>query len=150
MPCHLTFGSDRDVGLSHRMVNEMGLQDTVTFLGGYKPEQLPSILASADVYVSASFRDGTSNSLLEAMSTGTFPVVSDIPANRPWIDDGRSGLLFPPGDADALADALTRALKDSALRSEAARINRQIAVERADSDIHARRLLEAFEKCLTR
>jgi len=148
--CHLTFASNRDAEMSERLVEQMGLRDMVTFLGGYKLEELPSILASADVYVSASYRDGTSNSLLEALSTGTFPVVSNIPANRPWIDHGRNGLLFPPGDADALADALARALKDSALRSEAAAINRQIAVERADSDVHARRLLEAFEKCLTR
>src|SRR4029079_13645664 len=80
----------------------------------------------AEVYVSASRSDSTSQSLLEAMAAGALPVVSDIPGNREWVTDGeranagdRRGLvglaqLFAPGDAQGLADAVERALGGAA------------------------------------
>jgi glycosyltransferase involved in cell wall biosynthesis len=67
---------------------------------------LPGFLRAADVYVSASSSDGTSSSLLEAMASGLYPVVSDITANRPWVEHGKNGLLFAVGDAASLAEAL--------------------------------------------
>jgi glycosyltransferase involved in cell wall biosynthesis len=56
------------------------------FLGGTSLENLVERLASADIYVSLSWSDGTSISLLEAMACGAFPILSDIPQNREWID----------------------------------------------------------------
>jgi len=148
VPCHLTFASARDVELTEQVVRDRGAGDVVSFLGGYGFDELPSLLAGQDVYVSSSLSDGTSNSLLEALSTGMLPVVSDIPANRPWVEHGRNGLLFPPGDADALADRLEEALANADLRAAAAPINRRIAEERGDSYRLAGGLLAAFERCL--
>jgi glycosyltransferase involved in cell wall biosynthesis len=71
-------------------------------------------------------------------------VVSDIPGNRDWISHERNGLLFPPGDAIALASCLTRALADSELRLFARRINAGIIRERAVWDSNMGRVEEAF------
>jgi glycosyltransferase involved in cell wall biosynthesis len=146
--CSLLFTHTMDVQTTRELVRRHGVEDMVTFRPGYKYEELPGILAGADVYVSASFSDGMSNSLLEAMSTGTFPVVSDIPANRPWIEHGRTGLLFPPGDEHALADRLIEALGNPALRSAAAELNRKKVVEQGDMYHEADRLLDAFARLL--
>ena len=54
------------------------------------------LLREADVYVSAATSDGTSSSLLEAMASGAFPVVTSIRANRDWLEDGSTGLFFEP------------------------------------------------------
>jgi len=145
VPCRVTFTSTRDAERTHRLVDEHGAGDVVTFRDGYAYEELPRVLGAADVYVSASESDGTSQSLLEAMATETFPVVSDIPANRPWVEHEKNGLLFPVGDDAALADCLERAFADEALRARAAPLNRRIARERGDVYNEARKLLAAFK-----
>ena len=147
--CHLTFTSRTQVESTKALVCEHGVEDVVTFLPGYEYAELPSLLGSRDVYVSTSQSDGTSQSLLEALSTGTFPVVSDIQANRPWVEHGRTGLLFPPGDDAALADRLAEALARPDLRAAAAPLNRRLAVEKGDINRLVGRLLAAFERCLS-
>ncbi len=125
---------------------QQGLEDRATFIPGYQTDELPELLGRTDVYVSSSLSDGTSISLLEAMATGTFPVVSDIPANRPWVEHGRNGLLFPPGDDAALANCLAEALEDAQRRAEAALICRQIVLDRGDLRKGADLLLEVFQQ----
>jgi glycosyltransferase involved in cell wall biosynthesis len=67
----------------------------VMFLGWLTMDVLDREVRAAHIYVSTSLSDSTSVSLLEAMAAGCLPVVSDIPANREWIDAGVNGLLFP-------------------------------------------------------
>jgi glycosyltransferase involved in cell wall biosynthesis len=86
---------------------------------------LAELLRGADIYVSTSRSDSTSVSLLEAMASGAFPVVTDIPGNRVWIAHSENGLLFPAGDSDALASCIRRAVKDTQLRLRAATVNRR-------------------------
>ena len=86
-----------------------GVADSVRFLGAIDHDRVPGTLASADVYVSCSRSDGASVSLFEAMASGLYPVVSDIEANRSWID-GRNGELVPLDDPGAMAEALVRAI----------------------------------------
>ena len=67
-------------------------------------------LNEADVYVSTSVSEGMSNALLEAMSSGVMPVVSRVSGADDLVEEGVSGLLFPPGDETALATRLEKAL----------------------------------------
>lgn len=105
--------------------------DQVRWLGWLTQPQLDAALRDATLYVSTSLSDSTSVSLLEAMAAGCFPVVSDIAGNREWIEHERNGLLFPAGDADALAQSLSRAVRDDALRRSAVALNRRLVEERA-------------------
>jgi glycosyltransferase involved in cell wall biosynthesis len=54
---------------------------------------MADLLSQTDIYVSTSLYDGTSVSLLEAMGSGAFPIVTDIPSNREWISPGQNGFL---------------------------------------------------------
>jgi glycosyltransferase involved in cell wall biosynthesis len=146
--CRLTYTSTRDVEITRKLVADHALDDVVVFREGYNYEDLPALLADADVYVSTSLWDGTSNSLLEAMSTGTFPVVTNIPANVPWVEHGKTGFLFAPGDDAALAECLERALNDTALRARTAKLNRERVIEHGDVQRQADRLLDAFQVLL--
>jgi glycosyltransferase involved in cell wall biosynthesis len=65
----------------------------------------------AAVFASVPESDGTSVSLLEAMAAGCVPVLSDLPANREWVTDGRNGFLVD--DLVALDTALVRAIDES-------------------------------------
>jgi glycosyltransferase involved in cell wall biosynthesis len=142
----LVFAAADPEGRTHRLVREQGVQEHTRFLGGYALEDLPAILGRADAYASCSLKDGTSSSLLEAMSTGLFPVVSDIEANRPWVEDGRTGRFFPCGDDEALADRLQEALANPAMRREAARPCREVVVQRGRMSDQMDRLLEAIRE----
>lgn len=122
----------------------LGLGGVVEFHGSRPHEQLPALLVQGQVYVSASLSDSASVSLLEAMAVGLCPVVSDIPANRPWITEGENGLLFAPGDAPALARQLVQALSDSAWRAEAAARNKALVQARALWRDHMARIETAY------
>jgi glycosyltransferase involved in cell wall biosynthesis len=125
---------------------QRGITSIVRFVGEQPHERLPVLLAEADIYVSASRVDGTSSALLEAMASGLLPVVSRIPANQAWVEDGIGGLLFEPGDAGALAAALRRALDDDELRLGALGVNRR----RVETDGSLAANLERLEALLER
>jgi len=81
------------------------LKNHVEFIGKVSYEKNLEMMRNADVYISASFSDGTSRSLLETMACGAFPVVSNIEANKPWIKND-CGYLFEVGSSADLAKKL--------------------------------------------
>lgn len=127
-----------------RRARERGIESRVAFRGRLAPEALAAELRAAELYVSTSRSDSTSVSLLEAMACGAVPIVTDLAANREWVDDGRGGLLFPPRDARALADAMRRALAEAKWRDEARALNLRIVAERGRWSDNMRRVEEAF------
>lgn len=114
-----------------KLTRDLNIADRVRFCGHISPLKLAEELAAANVFVTPSHADGNNVSLNEAMAVGCFPIATDIPANRQWIEDGRNGLLYPAGDAAALASAIRRAWDDPSLRSHSAVLNRAIVDERA-------------------
>jgi glycosyltransferase involved in cell wall biosynthesis len=125
-------GDGPERGALEARVHALGLADAVRFVGRVPHEALPALLGEGAAYVSTSTSDSTSISLLEAMAAGAVPVVSDIPGNREWIQEGEGGRLFPVGDARALAEALVATLGDEAFRQRARAHNR--ARVEADGD----------------
>jgi glycosyltransferase involved in cell wall biosynthesis len=103
----------------------------VEFLGRIPHEEMADLLAQADIYVSTSLYDGTSVSLLEAMGSGAFPIVTDIPANREWITDGRNGFLVPVKGEKYLANRIIDAIRDQALREKSKMQNISIVEQKA-------------------
>ncbi|MBX3284841.1 MAG: glycosyltransferase [Actinobacteria bacterium] len=84
-------------------------------------------LAGAAILVRPSLTEGMPLAVLEAMAADVCPVVSDIPANRLVVDHDRTGLLFPVGDADALAAVLATLLDDPERRRTLARTGHEVA-----------------------
>jgi glycosyltransferase involved in cell wall biosynthesis len=148
---HCTFaGGGHLLGEHRERVRAAGLHDQVEFSGPVSHHEIPSLLQSADVYVSPSLSDGASESLLEALATGLVPVVTRIDANAPWVRDGETGLLFDPGDAAQLAACLHRALDDGALRERAFRENRLLAETEADIRANMQRIEMLFDRAVAR
>ena len=128
---------------------DLGVQDHIRFLGRVTGEEMPRLLGNADVFVTTAVTDGNNISLNEAMACGSFPIATDIPANREWIEHGRNGLLFPVRDAQDLAATIDQALGDPARQQAAAAINWKIIRQRgswvsnmAVMETHYRRLLQ--------
>lgn len=131
-------------------VSALGLGDRVAVRGRVAPDEVLEALRDADVYVSASSRDGASSALLEALACGVFPVVSDIPANTDWVRDGDSGILFPAGSVDELTAALARALSSGDLRAEARSANRAQVERDGNIDVNMARMERLLSEALER
>lgn len=83
------------------------VQDRVRLLGEWPHERMATLFSAADLFVQSSLREYGGNSLVEAMSCGAVPVVTDIPSFRALTDGGRLARLFSAGDAAAMARAIT-------------------------------------------
>lgn len=119
----------------------------VIFHGGVSSEKMLELLRASQIFVSMSRSDGTATSLLEALSCGLFPILSDIPQNRGWIiAEKQNGLLVPLDNIAALANALDTALRNPAMLTQASAFNRQNAQARADSRRNLHTLAEHLQR----
>lgn len=123
-----------------------GLESKVEFLGQVSQSDLPGYYRQADVYISPSHVDGTSVSLLEAMACGLPCLVSDIPANQEWVQDGQNGWLFPDGDDQALADRVLQTMDERSSLEQLGHTSRGIAETRADWDQNVKVLLKIYDQ----
>ena len=96
------------------LVDDLGLGDRVELIGTVTEQQLQQIFRSSDIYVSASAVDGTSISLLQAMSTGLPVVLSDVGGNTEWAARIEGSRLFKTGDTEHLASNLLELAASSA------------------------------------
>jgi len=117
--------------------------ERVVLLPNLSQGQLWDLFARCPVSISVTNHDGTPNTLLEAMSCGSFPVAGDIESLREWIEPGVNGLLVEPGSPSQLAAAILQALDDNNLRAKANQINLDMILERAEIS-HVRPKIAAF------
>jgi glycosyltransferase involved in cell wall biosynthesis len=75
-------------------------------------DDIERMVAAVDVFTLPSYREGMPRSIIEAMASSKPVVATDIRGCREEVVHGESGLLFPPGDVSALADALVHVLSD--------------------------------------
>jgi glycosyltransferase involved in cell wall biosynthesis len=120
------------------------------YFGGVAPlETLPEVYCSADLYLSASQSDGSSVSLMEALACGLPVMVSDIPGNREWVDPGKQGWLFQPGNPTDLAEMLTAFDKKAPEVQNMKTGNRLLVEKRANWPENFKILLKAYEKAVS-
>jgi glycosyltransferase involved in cell wall biosynthesis len=97
-----------------QQIRELDLQKHVV-LAGFRDDVL-SLTKSADLFVMSSVTEGLGSTVLDAMAMGLAVVGTRAGGIPEAVEDGVTGVLVPPGQADALAEALVRVLGDPALR----------------------------------
>ena len=146
---HLLMLGRGSLGTAFRELLERScLADRVTWVGQVGQDELPGYYRAADLFVSASHTDGSSISLLEAMSCGTPVAVSDIPANREWVEQGEQGWRFPDGDAGRLSAVIVEAAASPGQLGAMGRKARATATSRADWRRGADKLVEAYRMAI--
>lgn len=129
-----------------RRIVERGLGERVRLLGTVPHAELLGMYRDgrADCVVLPSLHEGLSVALVEAMAYGV-PVIATAVGGVPELLEDGAGVLVPPGDADALTEALTRVLGSATLRTELANAGRR-RVE-AEFEVHAiaRELVRRFD-----
>ncbi len=113
-------------------VEGLHLQHSVTLLPFLSQADLWQEFARSSLSLSVTTHDGTPNSLLEAMAFGCLPVCGDIESIREWITPGVNGLLADATDFHALAEAIILGIENNELRAKAAKMNRELLVNRAE------------------
>lgn len=113
-------------------VRALGISDRVIFTGWRF--DIARIQADLDVLVVSSNNEGTPVSAIEAMASGTPVVATRVGGVPDIIEDGRNGFLVPPGDAEALSEAVLRVLEDRELALRMGSLGRQMALERFSLD----------------
>jgi glycosyltransferase involved in cell wall biosynthesis len=114
---HLTFVDRENAELAPRMVRELALDDRVTFTGRLPLAGLVRTHNEASLMVSPSLYEGFGLPAAEASACGTPVVATTAGAFPEVIADGETGVLVPPGDAAALADAIAALLADPERRA---------------------------------
>lgn len=122
-------GDGPDRAMLERTARSLGLADRVRFAGWADRDALPDVLRRADIYVFPSIQEGMPNTVLEAMACGLPVVACRIEGCEELVRHGETGLLTPPDDAPALAEAVERLLDDAELRRRMGREGRRV-VER--------------------
>jgi len=135
-------------GRMEQLTSDLGLTDRITFAGTVPNAGLPGILAQHDVYLSSSTRDGASLCLLEAMSSGLFPIVSDIRANTDWISHGQNGLLHKVSDPDGLARCISGFIANPQVFGTALRSNRTLVLSKGDRETNMKRLEDIYQRLI--
>jgi glycosyltransferase involved in cell wall biosynthesis len=127
---HLTVvGKPKKGGPALRAIEELGLSGSVTFTDGLTEDELIDTLRSAEIACVPSLYEGFSLPAVEAMALG-LPLVATTGGALPEVTgpDGLAALTVPPGDAPALAAALSRLLGDPQLRARLGAAARERAV----------------------
>ncbi len=125
-----------------KLSTDLGLSEFVVFCG--QVDDMPSFLASLDVFVFPSRMEGRSNALTEAVAAGLPIVATDIPGDDELIEHGENGLLVPSESPESIALEVEKLISDKELSSRLANCAREYGREKLDS----RKILVELESYL--
>jgi len=116
------------------------------FLGWRK--DIPQILRSTDVFVLPSLREAFGLSIVEAMASGVPVIATDTGGARDIIENGKSGLLAPPGDSESLRNALKTLIDNPGQRNDMAKNGLERVKSLFTAERMARETAELYENLL--
>jgi glycosyltransferase involved in cell wall biosynthesis len=126
-----------------RKAAELGIGDRIRLMGFRTPVE-PWLMA-VDVLLVPAVREPFGRTLIEAMLLGTPVIASDDGGNREAIEHGRTGILVPPGRAEAFVLPVYRLLTDKRFRDDITGNARRKAVATYGAETHVRRVMEIYE-----
>jgi L-malate glycosyltransferase len=131
------------------------LQNEVAILRSSDRIKLPGriddareILWASDIFAMPSLKEGLGVAALEAMASGLPVIASDVGGLREVVEDGVTGIIVPPADANAIATAVGRLAESPELRTEMGALARTRAVEKYSMKEMAARTLALYRECV--
>lgn len=133
--------------LSVEQLEKWTQKGTVNWVGNQT--NIPSILANSNIVCLPSYREGLPKTLIEAAAVGRAIVTTDVPGCKEVVEHGINGLLVPPRNITALANALEILINDPLMRETMGRESRKRAVAHFSSEIIIRETLNTYRSVLT-
>ena len=127
-------------------VQAQGLSDRVTFLGHRK--DIPDLLAACDLFVLPSLFEGYPLSVMEAAAAGKPVIATAVGGTDEALSNGCSGLLVPPADSRALADAIRTLLADPSRAASLAHAAKAHALREFSAERMCQGTVEVYEEVL--
>jgi len=128
------------------LLEEWQQSNTVEWWG--KRDDMPAVFSQAHVVCLPSYGEGLPKVLIEGAACGRPLVATDVPGCREVVRHGENGLLVPPRNPEALAEAIATLLKDPALRARMGARGREIAVQVFSEERMVRETLEVYRELL--
>lgn len=130
-------------------VAEAGLEDRVRFLGELPIDEVPRWYQRLTIYAFTSRNEGFGLTLIEAMASGAALVAARAGAAELAVEEGRTGILVPPGDVEALVAALEPLMKDPRLAEAMGARGREKVVAEFSLAAEAERIAEVYRGMLS-
>lgn len=127
-------------------IDSLGLSGSVRMLG--HREDVPNVLLSLDLFVLPTVEEALGTAFLEAMATGRAVVGCRVGGVPEVVEEGKTGLLVPPGDPAALAEAIRSLLADGELRARMGAAGRRSVMARYSVEEMCRRMWEVYRSLL--
>lgn len=133
-----------------QQVSSSGLDHHVMLLGVVPRDELTSFMAELDIFVMPSLQEGFGIALVEAMAHGKAVIASNVGGMAATVDHGVNGLLVPPADSRALAEAILLLVRDGGLRRRLGEQARRDYEERYAPSVVIEKLLDVYRHALAR
>lgn len=127
-------------------VRKQGLSGAVLFLG--ERQDIPTLLRAMDLFVLPSLDEGLGIALLEAMAMGLPVVATNVGGIPEVVDNGRTGILVPPQDSEALAQAVIALLRDEKRRQRMGMLGKERALSQFTAQRSAAQLETLYRSLL--
>ncbi|MDH4258411.1 MAG: glycosyltransferase, partial [Candidatus Aminicenantes bacterium] len=116
---------------------------------GYR-EDIPQIMSCLDIAVlpSTSHLEGLSRVIIEAMASGKPVIATDAGGNPEAVEDGKTGILVPPGEPDRLARAILELARDANKRKRMGEAGRKRAEQLFSIEMNVTRIEKIYEEIL--
>jgi glycosyltransferase involved in cell wall biosynthesis len=130
------------------LAKKLQIENKIIFTGRVLNTALPELLQNANFYISMPTTEGVSASLFEAMATNCYPVVSDLPGNRSWIEHRKNGQLITIDNPDMLATEMIWAHENEAYRKIAVAENQQFVHTKANYKINMKIISDLYHELI--
>jgi glycosyltransferase involved in cell wall biosynthesis len=130
------------------VAKEFGVSDRVTFLEGVSDDYLASLYATADVVLFPANQTWGLN-VTEGMAARRAVVVADGAGVSEILQDGKTGLVIPYGNVEAIASAVVTLYSDPELRLRLGAAGHDFVQSQLSWENYAKRMIEVYERCLS-
>lgn len=135
-------GSGEETENLKKLVNELEINQSVEFIGWVDKTTNYQLYNKSTFYISLPESDATAISLLEALHAGCIPIVSDLPANHEWINDGINGKIV----YDLTSDYISESLHID--KQKAIEVNKTLIKEHGFKEANRQKFISLYEKVL--
>ena len=143
-----TIAGGGDVDLYAAKARSLGIAARIDFPGWLDRSAVEAAFARSDVLLLPSYAEGLAMAVLEGLSWGVAVITTPVGAHAEVIEDGRSGLLLPPGNVPALAEAIARVITDPDLRLDLQRGARRRFLDEFEINAYTIRLCALHARLL--
>ena len=143
---NLVFAGNGEIEDGKMLANELGIEKQCMFLGWISGEEKDKVFKESSIFCLPSYAEGFPMAVLDAWAYGLPVVTTPVGGIPDIVVDGENGLLFNPGDVDALAAKLEQLIKNADLRKTLSEEAKKLADTTFNAATIAQRLADIYEK----